>query len=576
MVVVALRQLTFSGVQEFFEEKNFATGSMAESYANVVDELQKIHVEIETDHLMILNKKTKEVYELKFKKEEFIKKWEEYILKTNTDILTLKLWRVCQNLEVSNIFSDNENGFILLQRNKYKHLESMTTSEIGSYLSIIDFADVAKVVINQKLVGPQLAEFTQFDYENYFGIVENTGRAAILFEIFRKMKEGMAEKDQLFIYGKNPKNFFNCGYNLSKPFEINLPNLDYGEKIENVVIGAKNVVFSTSLNRNFMVVNRLKSDRVKIENGFMWHADFSSSKKKEMLCSQRYSLNYELKEKNNNQNYRKKSLAGNFDDDQYDNVQIRKTKGRANSFFENVTDSIEVSEEIFNPITSNLDLLNEENFEMPVSRKKSEIGFDFRGKQGNFYNKKRKEKQEKGKKKRHQKQQEKQFELKEDHVKFRGKKSKRKKSEMRMEKKKMYEWRIIGSLMNSLYGFSNEKNISPSYKQMMSSRIQKILPLKSKFVVICKGEYNKNITEVTRKCNDESLLVKYIIENKRINYGNLHIYLRDQTGLLEKVKLPKYLTYDHNIYDIECIKVKGKEPSVWIDRHEVFDESSFL
>ena len=54
MVVVALRQLTFSGVQEFFEEKNFATGSMAESYAYVVDELLKIHVEIQFSSNAIL------------------------------------------------------------------------------------------------------------------------------------------------------------------------------------------------------------------------------------------------------------------------------------------------------------------------------------------------------------------------------------------------------------------------------------------------------------------------------------------------------------------------------------------
>jgi hypothetical protein len=519
-------------------DQGYSGEKVEKEYTQIEQRLRKLHMELGRNRVVILDKQQNEVWELGFKKEDFLKKWEEYILKTNPDILTLYMRRMELKDQISHIYSDNETCFIFHKKTKRKTLQKMTNVEISEYLSTEEFGDVAKVILNSKISGQQFEKFTKMDYEDNFGILANTGRAAILEEIVKKLSRGLSEKDQLFLYGKNEKNLFNCGWSLSRPININLPNLDYNEEIVNVVLGQKNVIFETSNGKYFVGVNRLKSERFCKENGFMWHADLHPSRHRAMICSQRFHIENELGAKDKAKEVESK----------YDEVEI------------NIHDQPEM-EEILDKMTS-----------VEFGDQDQGIRFQYKKTHGDFYSKKRKAKKEKQKKRKKDVE----FDIKGAPVKFKGKKSRKKKSELRVEKKKTYEWRLLGSLTDSLYGFSKEKNIDQKLKQLLIPRIKQIIPLRSKFVIISNGDYHSNITETTRKCGDEALIMKYILENKRVNCGNLHLYLRDSQGMLEKVKLPKYLTLDHEEYHIECIKVKGKESTVWIDRHGVFDDTSFL
>lgn len=534
-----------------------------------MDEVRQLSVEIGKNRLLFLNKYRSALWELKLKKDEFGRKWAEYLLKTNSNLLLVSLSEVPLEPGICQIFSDKESCFVLQKKPERAKLSKMTSAQIGEQLSQNDFADVARIVVNHKISGETLASFSKLDYEENFGILESTGRAAILEEFVRKLRKGVSERESLFVYGRNDNNLFNCGSSVSKATRVNLPNLDYHESITEVVVGSKNAVFVTSLGRVFVSVNRLKSERLSEEKGFMWHADLHRGHHRAMMCSQRFHMNYELRrrseapqpKKENRKKTRKYSqrnpreMNGDFQHfrDETDGAEVRK-EAEDSSGGENVN-----VEGLLRSLTSMESRKN----------KKCETRYDFREKLGDFYNKKRKQKQKNKKKRR-----EPQKEPKEPPIKFRGKRSKKKKSEIRLEKKKLYEWRLLGALTESLYGLSKEA--SAGLRSLLIPRVRQVMALRSKFVVVSRGDLAKGVTESTRNCVDEKLVMRYIIENKRVDCGDLHVYLRDTAGMLEKVKLPKYLTLDPEEYHIECVKVRGKESTVWIDRHGVFDDSSFL
>ena len=509
------------------------------------------------ERIYIFNSMKKELFYLKIKKENFHKIWRKFLLRVDiTNIIyTMELLGKKQGLtqEINRIYSDKDCLLAIECRETPKKLSEMTSKEVSTHLANIEFGEVSRIIKNTKMDGEAVGNLTIADYKDIFGIFPDTGQAVVLDNEITKLKNQNEPLPKLLLLGDNTKRILGFVPCLDKAKQLNLPVLDFGETIEGVVIGHKNIIIMTSHFRAFICfqIFREKKKEQLPNDQYLWQNSMTQENKG-MLCTSRYNLTQEL-------------------------VEGPKQISEALRNQEEINDGLELRIQMENlneiPVPQ-LESPTNSNFEQDLDYSITDIKFNGpkRKKKRNYYKIKKEEKTQKLKLKM---QNTKVHEVEEKTI-FKSKKSKKKKSELRLENKKEYEWQLLGKRADSIYGFSKDKKTLSSYKSILNPRIKKIVPLKNKFFVLAFGGDIPNIQESNRTFWNGELLLEHIIKTKRFQMKDLMVYLKDEEGYMQKMNLPKFLSSETGGMHMECIKVKNKKDVVWIDRHGVFNETAFL